>query len=87
MFCMSFVLISWNSQTLDGMIITGSRYQDLHILTCCIAICEHMTVFVLGLWLSMQIGTGKEYRPDLPPIVTSDITRFSAVFPARQEKA
>lgn len=28
-----------------------------------------MTVFVVGLWLSMQIGTGKEYCPDLPSIV------------------
>lgn len=35
-----------------------------------------MTVFVLGLWLSMQIGTGKEYRPDLPPIVTPILLVF-----------
>lgn len=68
------------------IVLIRRRYQDLHIFTCYIAICEHTRVmmFVAGLWLSMQIGTGKGVPPRPTFSSYADTTRFSVHFTARK---
>lgn len=82
MFCIcSLCSFFWFLETSQfrKIVLTRRQYQDLHIFTCYIAICEHtrMMMFVAGLWLSMQIGTGKGIPPRPTFNSYADTTRFS----------